>query len=234
MLDFHSHILPEIDDGARDVETSLELIEEEKKQGVDTIILTPHFYPDRNNVSNFLKDRKNSYEKLIRHSTGKELPEFILGAEVALTYDTPKIPDLEKLCIEGTDLILIELPYHTYNEWVLNSLFEISARGLCPVIAHFERFVTFDFFKALYEKILAMNFDIQINSTFIFNKDEIKFLKNLLKKGVVPVLGSDVHNKDTRFIHLEEARNKIKKKFKEDTLLKIDNKPYVMLEEHKI
>ena len=153
MIDFHSHILPGIDDGAQDIETSLALIEEEKKQGVSTIVLTPHFYPDRNTPDNFLKEREEAYRKLTSHPESSTFPNFIKGAEVALTYELPKLEGLEKLCIEGTNLILIELPYHTYNEWVLNALFGISARGLVPIIAHFERFVSFEFFKAFYKLI---------------------------------------------------------------------------------
>lgn len=233
MIDFHSHILPGIDDGSPDIETSLLLLEEEKKQGVDTIVFTPHFYPDRNTIDDFLRKRDEAFIKLQSAEGNENFPKFIPGAEVALTYEVPKLPDLEKLCICGTNLILIELPYHTYNEWVLNALFEISARGLHPVIAHFERFVTFEFFKALYEKILAMNFDIQINASFIFSRKEMKFLKTLIKQGYIPVLGSDVHNTTSRFIHLEEARKVVKKKFKDEILQKINNKPYELLEKHR-
>ncbi len=234
MIDFHSHILPGIDDGSQDLETSLLILEEEKKQGIDKIILTPHFYPGRTNLNEFHEKKKRAYEQLMTTSESKSFPTLVFGSEVALTYDVPKLENLESLCIEGTNLILIELPYQTYNEWVLNSLFEISARGLTPVIAHFERFISFDFFKALYEKILDMNYNIQINATFAFSRQETKFLKNLLKKGVVPVLGSDVHNTDSRFVHLLEAREKIKKKFGDKILTEIDQKPYSLLEEHSI
>ncbi len=233
MIDFHSHILPGVDDGARDVETSLALLTEEKKQGVDTVILTPHFYPATDNISNFIEITNKAYNFLSSSIDNISFPNIILGAEVALSYNLPKLTNIEKLCIQGTDLILVELPYKTYNEWILDSLFELSARGLTPVIAHFERYIKYDFFKTLYEKILAMNFDIQINSTFIFDKDERKFFKSLLKQNIVPILGSDTHNLENRFIHLKHANHYIKKKYKDNILNKINNKPYELLKLHK-
>ena len=55
MIDFHSHILPGIDDGSKNTQMSLAMIEEEKKQGVHTIVATPHFYADEDSVERFLK-----------------------------------------------------------------------------------------------------------------------------------------------------------------------------------
>ena len=64
MIDFHSHILPGIDDGSKNTQMSLAMIEEEKKQGVHTIVATPHFYADEDSVERFLKRRAHSYERL--------------------------------------------------------------------------------------------------------------------------------------------------------------------------
>lgn len=64
MIDFHSHILPGIDDGSASVEESLKLLEMLAEQGVKTVVATPHFYPDRTSVSDFLRRRDAAYQRL--------------------------------------------------------------------------------------------------------------------------------------------------------------------------
>ena len=89
MTDLHTHILPGMDDGAPDVETSLAMLREEARQGVDTVVLTPHFYRDRERPEHFLARRARAADRLnsaIQALPGEErraMPRLILGAEVA-------------------------------------------------------------------------------------------------------------------------------------------------------
>ena len=71
MIDWHSHILPGIDDGSRDVSESLALIEKLSEQGVDTVVATPHFYADDNSVDAFLEKRNKAYEAMLNGTPRK-------------------------------------------------------------------------------------------------------------------------------------------------------------------
>ena len=65
MIDFHTHILPGIDDGSRNSEESIQMLNLEQEQGITKIVFTPHFYANRNSVERFLKRREASYERLL-------------------------------------------------------------------------------------------------------------------------------------------------------------------------
>lgn len=87
MIDFHTHILPGIDDGAKSLEESLSLLKMEQEQGVDTIVLTPHYFHERQSLDAFLQQRNTAYEQL-RHAAEREKISinFHLGAEVRLAH----------------------------------------------------------------------------------------------------------------------------------------------------
>lgn len=73
MIDFHTHILPGIDDGSRDVRTSLEMISEEINQGIEGIVLTPHFYADEDDIPSFLKRRDEAWQELTKKMSEQEI-----------------------------------------------------------------------------------------------------------------------------------------------------------------
>ena len=64
MIDFHTHILPGMDDGSKDVRESVSMLRLEGKRGIDTVCLTPHFYAEQNSPEQFLERRKRAWQKL--------------------------------------------------------------------------------------------------------------------------------------------------------------------------
>ncbi|MEG0020359.1 MAG: CpsB/CapC family capsule biosynthesis tyrosine phosphatase, partial [Oscillospiraceae bacterium] len=104
MIDLHCHILPGVDDGARNPLDSLQLLELQKQQGIDGVVFTPHFNIDNISLEEFLSRRQNSLDNLLNAAKTKEteLPRYKCAAEV---YLTPKLLecDLKSLCIENTD-----------------------------------------------------------------------------------------------------------------------------------
>ena len=97
-VDLHSHILPGMDDGAKDTSISLELLKMEAEQGIEHIVSTPHFHLRNENIANFAERRKESFEKLKNSISGTSLDglfDFHLGAEVR--YD-PSLTE-EKILI---------------------------------------------------------------------------------------------------------------------------------------
>lgn len=232
MVDFHSHFLPNVDDGADSLECSLEILECLNKQGVDNVVATPHFYADRESIREFLSRRQFSHELLRKEleTKGQVAPKILLGAEVALNPETPKDKDLERLCIENTNVILVELPYGNYQEWMTYAIYEIiSRKKLHPVIAHFERFCTDKKMLKIYETLLSLEISVQINADSFLDKHNFKTIKHFVKKGIIDVIGSDVHNNIGRKSNLDKAKQVIERKFGKEYFAKLNENALKLL-----
>ena len=226
MIDFHSHFLPGIDDGADSIECALKMLEDLKKQGVNTVVSTPHYYDWKGSIGDFLSNRENSYNELKQRMQQSDIvfPDIILGAEVALTPDIAKNDDLKKLCIGDTNAILLELPYNGYYEWIPYAIFEITSRcNLVPVLAHFERFCITKKRLEQYEALLDLDVKVQINTESFLYRKPFKVVKHLAKMGAIDVIGSDAHNMTSRKSTFAEGAKRIEKKFGMDYLNKLNS-----------
>ena len=187
-VDFHAHILPEADHGCENAEMSLSQLQYAEAAGVDTIIATPHFYPELDTVDEFLSRRAKAYEKLSSAYRGNV--EIVLGAEVQLAIGIEKLEGLEKLCIGDTNCILIEFPPEPWPYWIFDAATEIErTRRLRPICAHIDRYSHIG-----RAKILKLNMDVQLNASallegFLHRREYI----NLIADDEVHILGSDVH-----------------------------------------
>ena len=121
LTDFHSHCLPQMDDGAVDTAESLEMLRQTLAQGIETVAATSHFYAGQESVSDFLARREAALQQL----TGAiaATPELsgrirlLMGAEVLLREGIHHL-DLRPLCLEGTDCILLEMPFSPRPSWM--------------------------------------------------------------------------------------------------------------------
>lgn len=195
--DYHCHVLPEIDDGAKNTDMSVQMLEMLHGQGVERVTATPHFYAHREkSVRRFLEKRQQSYDKLM--SCKNPFGELILGAEVAIEHGISELEGIERLAISGTDLILLEFPYGPYAEWMSEEIYNISCEyHLTPVIAHIHRYIGY-YSRSEMEHILKTNAVFQINNEAFGSFREKRFVKTLIKSGVPVVFGSDSHNMSGR------------------------------------
>ena len=217
MIDIHTHILPCVDDGSASVEESLTMLDVMAKSGIKKVVATPHFYPDIMTIDTFLQKRRDAYEQI--KDKIPEGMEVILGAEVMIDYDLHK-HDMRKLVIEGTDYILIELPYGRWDPWVFDEVFKISAKhGLDVIIAHIDRFVEISR-KEDVNEIFRMNLKYQVNVDHIGGFFKKSPAVKLLKDGVVHFVGSDCHDMEKRTPHLAESLKKLKSKVGEECIKK--------------
>ena len=96
MIDFHTHILPGIDDGAKDVSVSAAMLEMEKEQGVNEIVLTPHYYGKFYSPTDFVRRRAAAYEKLLAVAAGevfsRSAPKFIFPIRCPSTRNAESLP----------------------------------------------------------------------------------------------------------------------------------------------
>ena len=209
MIDFHTHILPNMDDGPKDRETSLELLNLLEKQNVELVYLTSHFYPSRESIDEFLKRRSKAY-KVLNYKGNIKLK---LGSEVHYYSGISQSENLDKLCLEDSNILLLELPFETIiSDLMIKEILSLSNRGFRVMLAHIERY-NVDEQKLIYLRNNGVL--IQANCEFIigsfFDRKGIKWLK----KGYIDVMGTDCHNLNTRKPNYLEAVNTIKNKINE-------------------
>lgn len=222
MIDFHAHILPGIDDGARTVEESLGILRESAKQGVKAIVATPHFYPGRISVSDFLHHRQKAYDRLLEKTQGEELPPVYLGAEVALSVDLFSTEDWQELCLEGGKYMLLEMPYQVWTPGVYEAVYRIIARfGITPILAHLERYAKKPGKLIGFEELLQMNTLVQVNADSVLRFGSSRTVHALWKAGRVDLLGSDVHSLKGRATHMQEAWKKLSSKYGKDNVSRL-------------
>ncbi|WP_297957814.1 CpsB/CapC family capsule biosynthesis tyrosine phosphatase [uncultured Ruminococcus sp.] len=193
MTEYHCHILPNIDDGSRSVEMSLEMIKAMRAQGVSRIVATPHFYAHREkSVAAFLKKRRAALEKLVK--ADPSCSDILTGAEVSVEQGLSSLADVEKLRIANTDYILLELPYAPFSNRFLEEINEIACGfGLKPVLAHIHRYLSF-YSRSEMEEVLRTDAVLQFNNEAFGSFREKRFVKSLIKEGYPYVFGSDAHN----------------------------------------
>lgn len=211
MTDFHSHILPKMDDGSRDVQESTEMLKALAAQGVDRVVATPHFYANDESVSDFIGRRAKSFESL-KDSLTDEMPQILLGAEVKYYEGISRLADLRDLCVQNTELLLLEMPMKRWTEYILRELVDISCSGkITLVIAHVERCIKFQQ-SGIIEQLLKNGILLQINASFVCELFSKRKALGLLKRQMVHFLGSDCHNMSDRPPNIGKAYDIINKK----------------------
>jgi len=220
-IDFHSHILPHIDDGAKDIETAIKILEESFRQGVDGIVATPHFKGNEEDVLPFVDNRQKILEEVEKRAKelSVEIPKIYYGAEVAVSPGLSEFTNLRSLCIENTDYILLEMPYSYWYDAIFDEIYKIIVkRGLIPVIAHIERYFIKKTNKEQYSKLFVMDIVLQFNAVSFCSFNSRKRVKNIMKDNYeLPfVLGSDCHDLGYRKTLYKKACHSIIKSFGED------------------
>lgn len=215
LVETHCHITPGIDDGAKDIETSLKMIARLQEQGATKIILTPHYYSDTISLDDFLRRRDAAINELLR-ALPSGSPQIIPAAEVYISEYLFNNSNIDDLKIAGSGYILIEHPFSsgfseaTYDR-LMNLFCDYAAK---PILAHIERYPALisDVYKL--EDYIDMGCITQVNvSTFASAPRKLKkILFKLLDTGHIHLLGSDCHNLDSRPPEYEEGIKEIIKK----------------------
>lgn len=221
MTDLHTHILPGMDDGAKTVEMSLEMLRMERDQGVDTVVLTPHLYRDRERPSRFLDRRSAAEETLLKALMAlpaeerRTLPRLELGAEVAWVPNLAEWPELPRLCMGHGKYLLLELPMNPWNEQMFRQLYELMGRtGLTPVIAHIERYIKMQKPEYIAE-VLSLGVPVQVSSEPLLHPLSRGKVLKLLRQRQAEYIASDCHNTTSRPPNLGPAMEIVKKKLGE-------------------
>ena len=204
MFDFHSHILPAMDDGSSNVTECLALLRQSAAQGVTGIAATPHFHADATMPDQFLEARHQSMASL-KPYLGAQDPPVRLGAEVYYYDGMGRSEEISRLCMEGTSILLVEMPLVRWTRHMCDVLTILNSRSdVTVLIAHIERYLAFqsiEVFDLLREHGILM----QANGTFFLHRSTRKQAMQMLRSGYIHVLGSDCHNTKTRPQNLGDA-----------------------------
>ena len=224
MIDFHTHLLPGIDDGSQCLADTIEMATEEKRQGTCHIIATPHFYASRNSLDAFLAKRNASYDKTVAGLSDRpQYPTITMGAEVYYFAKMGKAEMLPRLCIGNTSCLLLEMPFCQWTQEMADDIRTIiSKRKITVILAHLERYIKFQKNKEPWEEILSLPVVIQLNGEAFLDWRKRRFALKMVESGRDILLGSDCHNMTGRKPNLMEARAYIQKKLGEAPLNRID------------
>ncbi|HHU55969.1 MAG TPA: hypothetical protein GXZ48_04695 [Acholeplasmataceae bacterium] len=222
MIDIHTHILPNVDDGSDSFEKSIELLKQAKEQGVTHVILTPHIIT-------------NSSKYIGKEEIEKRFNEFVdkikdLGVKVYLggeifyhdkTYQ--QLVNDQLITVNNSKYCIIEFPLKTELD-IEEALYNIRAKGFRPILAHPERYKSL---KSSDVKLIKENAQIQVNSSSILGshgKKIKKFVFELMRNDLVDYVSSDCHDPKKRNINLLQAYNIVRKKFGEEYADKVFKK----------
>lgn len=206
-IDFHAHILPEMDHGCRNMDMCQEQLNMAAKQQIEVVVATSHFYPHTETVESFLTRREKAFEKLTAERV-EQMPKVLLGAEVLICSGMDKMERLQELCVEGTNVLLFEMPFADMWE---QDLIDTVARlknecKLQVVLAHAERYRLSEV-----EKLLTMGVLVQLNTASLASFRELTRhvrARKLLKRSCVVALGSDIHGTQDQYEVFSKAVKK--------------------------
>lgn len=208
LIDFHAHLLPAIDDGSQSVAESLDMLDALRSQNVHSVVATPHFYANKISLADFLHQRDEAYE-LLRSQRPQLAPKVLLGAEVTYFRGIGKAEGLEKLCIAGTNALLLEMPFAQWGKNELNAPHRILNRGLIPIISHVERYYPFQRDLSVFNEVISQPVYLQVNAEALLTRKTRKFVFKLIENGYKILLGTDCHNMKRRKPNLEAGRQVI-------------------------
>ncbi len=219
VIDFHSHILPKADHGCDSQSEAIIQLKLLKKAGVDIVVATSHFYPNRHTVTDFKQLTKTSLDDILS-SNLSDRPRIAIGAEVLIFENIDRMEGIEELCIEGTRVMLIEMPMtDTWSNGLFETINRLLKKDFTVVLAHIDRYLPSH--KEDIEYLLDIGAYAQINAKafkrFLFKKHLDPFLSD----DRLVAFGSDLHKEDTKavssFAELKRLKDNVFERIMERT-----------------
>lgn len=210
MIDIHTHCLPEMDDGAQNVNMSILMLQDSLSQGISVCVATPHcILHDDNAIQRFIERRKKSFDKLTQHIKSKKIdvPKIILGAEVYLDNDINQYKDMDELCIGNTNFILLEFPTDRQSKYIYDWIYNLTISGFKPIIAHIDRYSNYD---KIINELRGLDIIYQINASRILSFLGRKKVKKIMNFTNSIIIASDMHNTTIRACNIQKASKYIK------------------------
>ena len=216
-FDIHSHILPDVDDGAKTLEESLELLKALKEQGVTAVLATPHFYPQEDNLIEFKAKCNKAFSLLNIEAQNKDLPIILKGSEMLYFKGISESTSLKELCLNNSNYLLLELVDKIITPSLFDEIINLSNNlGIIPIIAHIERYYKAKNYSKFLKFIKEHNILTQVNANAFFIPSYKRVIKKLFKMDIVNFIASDTHSPSFRPPMINDALNFIEEKFGKD------------------
>ncbi|MBQ8765349.1 MAG: hypothetical protein IJZ16_00935 [Clostridia bacterium] len=213
MIDIHSHVLFDMDDGAEDLATSIELCRDSYMNGCDSLVLTPHFF-EYSYLEDFIEERDMRITLLQEALEKERIPlEVLPGAELFLTDRVFGADNLDELTINGTKYMLCEMslnPFDTKN--VIRWFDELIDRSYKPILAHPERYYVFHEDYELIDRVLKRGIIFQVNLDSLIGANGSlaqDMSVDMVRRGIAQIIASDAHDLDFRHTRLIEKLNEL-------------------------
>lgn len=235
MVDIHCHVLPGVDDGAKTVEESVEMVRMLKEQGVDVIFATPHF---RRRMFETPMDRINAaYEQLCREAAHLGT-EIFLGCEFHANMDMEELFDQKfRPSMGGTPYVLVEFSGGDEYSYVRERLSAMLSRGWIPIIAHVERYPKVIKDLENVRELSELGARISVNADSILGKAGFslkRICKKMIREDLIDMVGSDAHGVKGRIPRMKECSEYLSKKYGEEYTRRIlCENPGKIIEERK-
>ncbi|MDN5276161.1 MAG: protein-tyrosine phosphatase [Clostridiales bacterium] len=234
MLDLHCHILPEVDDGAGSIGEALSMAAVAVKEGIDAVVATPHCL-DAKNIDAFVRGIERQRQQLQSVLDAQQMDlDIFLGAEVFMDPSFIKAGGLERLTINATPYILVELPMGEVPLYAEDFIYRLRLMGFIPIIAHPERNLAIMRDPNMLYRLVDLGCLCQINTgsiTGLFGKQVKRCARILLTHGMGHVLGTDAHSDGTRGPYMKRAVEQLKSWLDEEQVRRIVGiTPYHILE----
>lgn len=212
--DIHTHILPDVDDGAHSTPEALQMVRMAYQNGTRTMILTPHYRGKFKNDPNWLREVFEIFCQLV----AEQHPDMklYLGSEVHYEQETPELLEAGRaMTINDSQYCLLEFKPTTLRSQIITGISETMRYGFIPIVAHAERYEAFRTDKTLTDEVLDMGVLIQLNADSVMGKhgkNVMRFCERLLKEEKAHFIASDAHDTQHRTPLLRDCWWKVYKK----------------------
>ncbi|MED5475455.1 MAG: CpsB/CapC family capsule biosynthesis tyrosine phosphatase [Candidatus Neomarinimicrobiota bacterium] len=234
MIDFHNHIIPNLDDGSKSIEMSLNMIREAEAQGITDIVNTVHYqHPkmEKKDTSyEFIKNEINKFQKIVYDNNIKI--KIHSASEVFFKFNLTEILDNPITTFGDGKYMLIEFQRLSFPDGYEDEIFKVQLKGIVPIIAHPERYRGIQKDISLAQKWVDRGYLIQIDCSSIlggFGKETQESAIKLLDNGLCHLIGSDAHNDKNRNFLLKQTILEIEKIIGNDSTLIVKNNSYKIL-----
>ncbi len=223
VVDFHTHILPKMDDGSASLSESLQILQSEANQGVRHVVATPHFYANHQSPLSFLQKREQAEAALREAMQAQPLPGLTVGTEVHFFEGMSDCEFLQQMAIAGTSYVLVEMPMRQWSSRNLEELDGIfQKQGLTPILAHIDRYLSLFRPQKIFEKLARLPVIIQANAEFFTTRRTKRLALRMLNMGAIHLLGTDCHNLTSRPPNMADALAVIQRSLGEQAIHQIN------------
>lgn len=204
MIDFHTHVLPGMDDGSVNAVETEKMLVLMAQQGISVVAATPHYDVRRETIQAFLERRKKAVDSF---NKSDKYPKLILGAEVLCSgLHVCNMENIDRLCIGNTRHLLVETHLNGWQGNIKEELLNlIRVQGITPILAHIERYSASRANMCAIRELKENGAVLQMNAGPFLNKRTVKKALRMFKTENVDLICSDCHGISSRPPNLAEA-----------------------------